>query len=213
MLYRSIKKLSLSLAFIAAAAASALAQVAQTPPPRPDAPPPDSFRVEAARRQAPQVLTIVHRLDGLKALVLLRRMGETVSTVDDELLTAANKDPLALWGLLFHQHASGSGKALQNGSLRPLDQSWRLAADYKDELIVVARVEAANGLAEELMTRPNSPSPTKLWMKDVPGTGGRVLPPRLGSPVLPPRRAPENTAHRPNCAPTSGRCAVVSRLS
>src|SRR5215213_3034724 len=76
---------------VVAAAACAFSQAAQTPPPpKPAPPPPDTFRVEAARRQAPQVLTIVHRLDGLQALVLLRRMGETVSTVDDELLTAAD---------------------------------------------------------------------------------------------------------------------------
>jgi len=88
LLYGSIKKLSLALLVVAAAAAGARAQVAQTPPPQQDAP--DKLKVESSLRQAPQVLTIIHRLDGLKALALLRVNGETVATVDDELLTAAD---------------------------------------------------------------------------------------------------------------------------
>jgi hypothetical protein len=90
LLYGSVKKLSLALLAVAALALCARAQVAQTPPPRPDAAEADKLKVEAARRQAPQVLTIVHRLDGLKALALLGVNGETVVTVDDELLTAPN---------------------------------------------------------------------------------------------------------------------------
>jgi S1-C subfamily serine protease len=75
---------------VAAVAACARAQVAQTPPPQQEAPAADRVKVEAARGQAPQVLTIIHRLDGLKALALLRGNGETVATVDDELLTASD---------------------------------------------------------------------------------------------------------------------------
>ncbi len=127
MLYRSIKKLSLSLALVAAAAASAGAQVAQPPPRRPDAPPPDTFRVEAARRQAPQVLTIVHRLDGLQALVLLRRMGETVSTVDDDLLTAADAVTSITAGLALGDGESVVARLPQAEALavfQPDSMSW-----------------------------------------------------------------------------------------
>jgi S1-C subfamily serine protease len=75
---------------VATVAACVRAQVVQTPPPRPEAAEPDKLTVESSRRQAPQVLTIIHRLDGLKALALLRGNGETVATVDDELLTASD---------------------------------------------------------------------------------------------------------------------------
>lgn len=87
MLYGNLKKLSLSLALIVAAfAAGARAQLL----PHPQQPRPDVLKVEPARRQTPQVVTIVHRLNGIKALALLRRSGETVSLVDDELVTAAD---------------------------------------------------------------------------------------------------------------------------
>ncbi len=72
-------------------AACVRAQVAPTPPPQQQgAPAADKVTVEAALGQAPQVLTIVHRLDGLRALALLRGNGETVATIDDELLTASD---------------------------------------------------------------------------------------------------------------------------
>ncbi|HJU54465.1 MAG TPA: PDZ domain-containing protein [Pyrinomonadaceae bacterium] len=92
MLYRRIKKLSLSLVMVFTVVACARAQVAPTPPSpqHQDAPVADKVTVESALRQAPQVLTIVHRLDGLRALALLRGNGETVATVDDELLTASD---------------------------------------------------------------------------------------------------------------------------
>jgi S1-C subfamily serine protease len=90
LLYGSIKNLSLALLMVAAVVAGARAQVVQAPPPQREAPAPDKLTVESSRRQAPQVLTIIHRLDGLKALALLRGNGETVATVDDELLTASD---------------------------------------------------------------------------------------------------------------------------
>lgn len=91
MLYRSIKKLSLSLVMLFTVVACVRAQVAPTPPPQQQGTPAaDKVTVEAALGQAPQVLTIVHRLDGLRALALLRGNGETVATIDDELLTASD---------------------------------------------------------------------------------------------------------------------------
>ncbi len=127
MLYRSIKKLSLALALVGAAAASALSQVAGTPPPKPAAPPPDTIRIEAARRQAPQVLTIVHRLDGLKALYLLRRSGEAVSTVDDELLTASDAVTSITAGLALGDGESVVARLPQAEALavfQPGSMSW-----------------------------------------------------------------------------------------
>ncbi|MDQ3817428.1 MAG: S1C family serine protease, partial [Acidobacteriota bacterium] len=59
-------------------------------PRRPAAPQPDTLKVEPSNRQSPQVVTVVHRLNGIKALALLRRAGEKVTEVDDDLLTAPN---------------------------------------------------------------------------------------------------------------------------
>lgn len=85
MLYRNSQKLLLLL-FVGLLFAQAQAQ---TPAPEPPAAPPsDTVRVEAARRQASQVVTIVHRLNGIKALALLRRSGEPVATIDGNLLAA-----------------------------------------------------------------------------------------------------------------------------
>lgn len=87
MLYRSLKKLSLSLALIGIYCAGALAQVKT---PKPPAPPPDTLVVEPSSRQSTQVVTVVHRLNGIKALALLQRSGEAVSMVDENIVTESN---------------------------------------------------------------------------------------------------------------------------
>ena len=87
MLYRNSQKLFFSLVLVGLWCALEVRAQVQTPKP-PVAPPADTLRVEPARRQAPQVVTVVHRLNGIKALALLRRNGETVATIDDNLITA-----------------------------------------------------------------------------------------------------------------------------
>lgn len=89
MLYRSLKKLSLFV--VLTSLAYALAQ-AQTKTPRPATPPsvPDTVQVEAAGRQSPQVVTVVHRLSGIKALALLQRNGEAVTMVDEDIVRESN---------------------------------------------------------------------------------------------------------------------------
>jgi S1-C subfamily serine protease len=96
LLYRILKKLGLSFALIALASMIVHAQATTPSPPTPPptattpklpAPPLDTLRVETSTRQTPQVVTIVHRLSGIKALALLRRTGETVAKVDDDVLT------------------------------------------------------------------------------------------------------------------------------
>jgi hypothetical protein len=77
---------------------------------------------------------------------------------------------VSLWGALFHEKAVRSeASALQNASLRDLDQSWRLSEEHKDEVILVARVTTANGPAESIMADPQGSSPTRLWLKNLPG--------------------------------------------
>jgi S1-C subfamily serine protease len=64
---------------------------AQAKTPRPATPPaPDALQVEAAGRQSPQVVTVVHRLNGIKALALLQRNGEAVSMVDEDIVRESN---------------------------------------------------------------------------------------------------------------------------
>jgi len=44
--------------------------------------------VESSTRQSPQIVTVVHRLNGIKALALLRRSGQAVTLVEDDVVTA-----------------------------------------------------------------------------------------------------------------------------
>jgi hypothetical protein len=77
---------------------------------------------------------------------------------------------VSLWGALFHEKAVRSeASPLQNSALRELDQSWRLAPDNKDEVILVARIATANGAAETILSEPTGTSPTRLWLRDLPG--------------------------------------------
>lgn len=81
---------------------------------------------------------------------------------------AAAKDPLELGGLLFHQTATRvSGP--QNATLRPLDQSWRVSKENQDEVILVFKLKRQKGPAEEMMSDPDSPSPTRVWLHGLPG--------------------------------------------
>jgi hypothetical protein len=81
----------------------------------------------------------------------------------------ANKEPLALWGLLFHQQVSRRSE-LQNGGLRPLDQSWRLSEANDSEVILLFKLRRASKQdAEQLMSDPDSPSPTRVWLHGLPG--------------------------------------------
>lgn len=83
---------------------------------------------------------------------------------------AANKDPLNLWGLLFHEKATPRDSVLNNGTLRPLDQSWRLSETNDNEVILLFKLKRAKGEpADKLMTDPDSASPTRVWMHGLPG--------------------------------------------
>jgi hypothetical protein len=87
--------------------------------------------------------------------------------------------------LLFHE-AWNSGTEPSNGSLRSLDQSWRLTADNRDEVILVGRVPRVladgktvtheDGTVEH---RPPAESvnggpsvPERLWLEKLPQDGG-----------------------------------------
>jgi hypothetical protein len=87
--------------------------------------------------------------------------------------TAADaKNPLNLWGLLFHEKATVRGNVFQNGTLRPLDQSWRLDDANTGEVILLFKLKRASKQeANELMTATDSPSPTKVWLHGLPGRG------------------------------------------
>jgi hypothetical protein len=80
---------------------------------------------------------------------------------------------LSLWGLMFHEEAAPTGE-LQNSTLRSLDQSWRLDDQNTSEVILLLRLKRANSQAEPMMSEPDSISPTRLWLKGLPGSGPRT---------------------------------------
>jgi len=79
---------------------------------------------------------------------------------------------LNIFGALFHERTSTGGKPLNNAGLRDLDLSWRVEDAQKprfhDEAILVFSQSPPSGLAEGMMS-PNGASPTKLWLRGLPG--------------------------------------------
>jgi len=94
---------------------------------------------------------------------------------------------LPLWGMLFHEASlrNDEGVVPRNASLRRLDQSWRLTADNRAEVIVVGRVAPNFGPLGTLFG--GSESPSRLQLKDngqsVPGFARQETYVRLYLPV------------------------------
>ncbi|QDU19244.1 hypothetical protein [Urbifossiella limnaea] len=86
---------------------------------------------------------------------------------------------LPLWGVLFHEAAlrNDEGVIPRNASLRRLDQSWRLSAENRHEVIVVARAPLIAGPGADLTGGPWSAA--RLWLKAPPG-GTRPAVPGVG---------------------------------
>jgi hypothetical protein len=89
------------------------------------------------------------------------------STMKEGRIGGVDGDRLSL---LFHEAWVG-GQQVNNGSLRDLDQSWRLTDDNRDEVIIVGRVPQTKGKAEDVNAGPGSPS--RLWMDSLPIDGGQ----------------------------------------
>jgi hypothetical protein len=88
-----------------------------------------------------------------------------------------------LFPILFHEELQrGQDTAApRNSSLRRLDQSWRISSLHRDEVIVVGRVPTVrDGNAEQVLTAPDSPSPTRVWLKELPG-GAKTRTPQQGT--------------------------------
>jgi hypothetical protein len=81
-----------------------------------------------------------------------------------------------LWGTLFHESALiySEGIIPRNASLRWLDQSWRLDATNRNEVILVGRAALATGPSEETLS--GSYAPSRLWLKGIPGVGKERTP-------------------------------------
>jgi hypothetical protein len=80
--------------------------------------------------------------------------------------------PLPLFGLLFHEASLryAEGEIPRNASHRRLDQSWRLGTENRNEVVLVGRVANSKpGPAEETLSGKNSPS--RLWLRALPGSG------------------------------------------
>jgi hypothetical protein len=110
---------------------------------------------------------------------LLPDTAKTVPTTRVKL-SAVRQDPSVLTAgagatdrlrldLLFHE-AWTAGQETSNGSLRDLDQSWRLTDDNRDEVILVGRLPQVKGPAEDVTKSPGSPS--RLWLEKLPTDGG-----------------------------------------
>lgn len=82
---------------------------------------------------------------------------------------------LPLWGVLFHEASlrNEEGVVARNASLRRLDQSWRLAPDHRDEVILVGRVAPPEGRTDDVTAGPGSPA--RLRLKDGPNPLPGVL--------------------------------------
>lgn len=81
--------------------------------------------------------------------------------------------------MMFHEETlkSNDTAAPRNSTLRRLDQSWRLSSLHRDEVIVIGRVPAVRDVpAEELLTAADSPSPTRIWLKELPGGAANRTP-------------------------------------
>jgi hypothetical protein len=70
--------------------------------------------------------------------------------------------------LLFHEESIGSGDP-HNGSMRDVDESWRVSPENRDEAILVARVAPVNGKTEELTQSPVTSC--RLWLGELPASG------------------------------------------
>jgi hypothetical protein len=91
-----------------------------------------------------------------------------------------NDRSLPLFGILFHEAALtyGEGVIPRNASLRRLDQSWRLTPDNRSEVILVGRAVPPAGPAESTLGGTDSPS--RLWLRGLPGNGERAAIPGTG---------------------------------
>jgi hypothetical protein len=76
---------------------------------------------------------------------------------------------LPLWAVLFHEGTlkNEENTFARNASLRRLDQSWRLSAENRDEVVVVGRTALPPGPAEEVLAGPDAPA--RLRLKGPPG--------------------------------------------
>jgi hypothetical protein len=70
--------------------------------------------------------------------------------------------------LLFHS-AGNEATTERNSQLRTLDQSWRMNAAHKDEVILVARTAFVEGNAEDVSK--NDVSASRLWLGGLPDAG------------------------------------------
>jgi hypothetical protein len=81
--------------------------------------------------------------------------------------------------LMFHEETlkSNDTAAPRNSSHRRLDQTWRLSSLHRDEVMIVGRVPMVrDGDAEAVLTAPDSPSPTRIWLKELPGGAANRTP-------------------------------------
>lgn len=78
--------------------------------------------------------------------------------------------------LLFHEAVN---PAPSNGTVRDIDQSWRLNDADRDEAIVIGRLAQSSGVAETV--NGGAGNPARLWLGELPGTPNAKRPELKGT--------------------------------
>ncbi|MFO0809524.1 MAG: hypothetical protein U0746_12935 [Gemmataceae bacterium] len=118
------------------------------------------------------------------AIMIYRGEVATLGRLEPETpksVTAQDRVPFANWRnnqaandlrsrLLFHERTQQNQQEPNNGSMRSLDQSWRIRDDNRDEVIVVGRLAQSRGNAEDMTAGPAMAG--RLWLGKLPSSGG-----------------------------------------
>lgn len=97
-------------------------------------------------------------------------------SMNDYDMAEMSRSAFPMLGVLFHEAVprKDDKAKLQNASLRHLDQSWRLSERNRNEVIIVGKIAATTGPADEAFGDKYSPS--ELWLKGMPGDGRKRTP-------------------------------------
>jgi hypothetical protein len=74
-----------------------------------------------------------------------------------------------IWPAVFYEPLEASAGSLRGAAMRGLDQSWRLSAENRDEVILLARIAPGEGKADEVNRQAEVP--TRLWVGALPSSG------------------------------------------
>jgi hypothetical protein len=148
-----------------------------------DIPPGTDFRPQLNRDKAKAEWFREANLEGLSSIIA----GDEFNGRFNFRNNVAPTDPgkLSYWGMLFHEASLLTTTPLNNASLRKIDQSWRVDKWNVNEVILIAKTNPENGLITNVFDKPESTSPTVLWLKGLPSESrsGELKPKPLAGKV------------------------------